>query len=432
MNAARSAAQKKTFTRWVNVHLFDRGLRIEDIEVDLGDGIMLCNLMEIISNKKIKRWNTKPRMIVHKLENLNKALTFIQSEGIKIVNIGANDIIDGNLKIILGLIWTLILRYQINKGGDSKGAKAELLEWVNKQIAPYHIKAKNFTTDWQAPALLTALVDSLKPGSMDVKNVVKSHADSGPRTQALQNAMETAEALHAVPMVMDACDMADTPDDLSCMTYVSYFRDVADAMGQSKLSNDESYAAGPGLEGGVHNDTQSLPFTVFALDQDRKPLTADDCVCTVEVLDPQGKPCEVTIQPSQGPGSHAVAWKPKEPGQYRVNVLLDGQPIKDMPCAVTITRGADGNRISRCKFRFTIAARDADGQLETEGGDLFQVFIANERGELLDVQTLDNGDGSYTAKYALVTGQAYQVSAKLNGDHMPCSPFCQDLTGRAG
>jgi hypothetical protein len=40
------------------------------------------------------------------------------------------------LKLILGLIWTLILRFQIATDDDPYGTKAALLEWVNQQINP--------------------------------------------------------------------------------------------------------------------------------------------------------------------------------------------------------------------------------------------------------------------------------------------------------
>ena len=76
------------------------------------------------------RYNKNPRIRVQKAENVNKALEFITSRGVKLTNIGPEgaqtsvyfvvhvsdsieDIIDGNLKLILGMIWTLILRFTI-------------------------------------------------------------------------------------------------------------------------------------------------------------------------------------------------------------------------------------------------------------------------------------------------------------------------------
>lgn len=42
------------------------------------------------------------------------------------------DIVDRNLNLILGLIWTMILRYQVseNEGSDDGGARKALLEWL--------------------------------------------------------------------------------------------------------------------------------------------------------------------------------------------------------------------------------------------------------------------------------------------------------------
>eukprot|EP00954_Amorphochlora_amoebiformis_P000989 78032-Amorphochlora_amoeboformis.AAC.1 len=69
--------QQNTFTRWVNDELKLRGLKVDDVKTDLKDGLMLINLMEIISGKKIGRYNKHPVIIQQKLENLNIALNFM-------------------------------------------------------------------------------------------------------------------------------------------------------------------------------------------------------------------------------------------------------------------------------------------------------------------------------------------------------------------
>ncbi|XP_023801332.1 uncharacterized protein LOC111942417 [Cyanistes caeruleus] len=53
------------------------------------------------------------KMRVHKINNVNKALDFIASKGVKLVSIGAEEIVDGNAKMTLGMIWTIILRFAI-------------------------------------------------------------------------------------------------------------------------------------------------------------------------------------------------------------------------------------------------------------------------------------------------------------------------------
>jgi len=47
------------------------------------------------------------------MENVSTALNFISAHGVRLTNIGAEDVVDGNLKLILGMIWTLVLRFSI-------------------------------------------------------------------------------------------------------------------------------------------------------------------------------------------------------------------------------------------------------------------------------------------------------------------------------
>ena len=51
---------------------------------------------------------------MQRIENLNKVLDFLKRKRIQLENIGAEDILDGNERLILGLIWTIILRFQID------------------------------------------------------------------------------------------------------------------------------------------------------------------------------------------------------------------------------------------------------------------------------------------------------------------------------
>jgi len=52
-------------------------------------------------------------MRIHCLENVDKSLTFLGEKAVKLENMGAHDIVDGNARLTLGLIWTIILRFQV-------------------------------------------------------------------------------------------------------------------------------------------------------------------------------------------------------------------------------------------------------------------------------------------------------------------------------
>ena len=55
-------------------------------------------------------------MRVHKLQNVQNALDYLQKvKRIRLVNIRNDEIVDGNPTLILGLLWTLILRFQVSR-----------------------------------------------------------------------------------------------------------------------------------------------------------------------------------------------------------------------------------------------------------------------------------------------------------------------------
>ena len=82
----------------------------------------------------VKKYNRKPTNTFQKGENLVIFLETVKSKGIKLVNIGPDDLQGGNQRLILGLTWTLILRYEVQKYG---AGEMELLKWVEKTTEGY-------------------------------------------------------------------------------------------------------------------------------------------------------------------------------------------------------------------------------------------------------------------------------------------------------
>uniref|UniRef100_A0A8C9FRU1 Actinin alpha 4 n=1 Tax=Pavo cristatus TaxID=9049 RepID=A0A8C9FRU1_PAVCR len=114
----------ETFTAWCNSHLRKAGTQIENIDEDFRDGLKLMLLLEVISGERLPK-PERGKMRVHKINNVNKALDFIASKGVKLVSIGAEEIVDGNAKMTLGMIWTIILRFAIQDiSVEGKGLQA--------------------------------------------------------------------------------------------------------------------------------------------------------------------------------------------------------------------------------------------------------------------------------------------------------------------
>ena len=78
----------QTFTAWCNSHLRKAGTQIDSIEEDLRNGLKLMLLLEVISGEQLPKPD-RGKMRFHKIANVNKALQFIESKGVKLVSIGA-------------------------------------------------------------------------------------------------------------------------------------------------------------------------------------------------------------------------------------------------------------------------------------------------------------------------------------------------------
>eukprot|EP00118_Oscarella_pearsei_P018333 m.187592 g.187592 ORF g.187592 m.187592 type:complete len:2651 (+) comp39364_c0_seq1:28-7980(+) len=221
----RQLVQKKTFTKWVNSHLAKITCRIEDLNVDLRDGKMLIRLLEVLSGEKLPR-PARGNMRIHKLENTGKALDFLKKKDVHMENMGPHDIVDGNPRLTLGLIWTIILRFQIQdiavevagtESAAKRSAKDALLLWCQRKTAGYRdVHLTNFTTSWRDGLAFNAIIHKHRPDLIRYDSLRKEeHKDN------LNNAFVVAERDLGLMQLLDAEDVdVDFPDERSVMTYV--------------------------------------------------------------------------------------------------------------------------------------------------------------------------------------------------------------------
>uniref|UniRef100_A0A673BST3 Actinin alpha 4 n=1 Tax=Sphaeramia orbicularis TaxID=375764 RepID=A0A673BST3_9TELE len=208
-----------TFTAWCNSHLRKAGTQIDNIEEDFRDGLKLMLLLAVISGTYT---SPQRKMRVHKINNVNKALDFIASKGVKLVSIGAEEIVDGNAKMTLGMIWTIILRFAIQDiSVEETSAKEGLLLWCQRKTAPYkNVNVQNFHISWKDGLAFNALIHRHRPELIDYDKLRKDDAVTN-----LNNAFEVAEKYLDIPKMLDAEDIVGTlrPDEKAIMTYVSCF-----------------------------------------------------------------------------------------------------------------------------------------------------------------------------------------------------------------
>ncbi|KAL6060975.1 actin binding [Balamuthia mandrillaris] len=265
--------QKKTFTAWVNWVLSKRNLSIEDLSTDLSDGVILINLLELLSGQVLGKYRENPTSRVLKIENVGLALTFLLNTlNIKLYGISAEDIVDGNTKIILGMIWRLIQTFRLTEDSptsdplDSSSAssssssqstinasgslssssssssfelnnqnrgpslhsrfKGRLLAWCQECVQGHDVSVDNFDTSWTSGVAFCAIIHKHHPELIDFASVKTMDA-----FDTLSLAFELAEKHFDVPKLLDPEDMLEgKPEELSIITYVSeyyrYFRHV--------------------------------------------------------------------------------------------------------------------------------------------------------------------------------------------------------------
>ncbi|KAE8624627.1 hypothetical protein XENTR_v10006010 [Xenopus tropicalis] len=255
----RDRVQKKTFTKWVNKHLIKVRKHINDLYEDLRDGHNLISLLEVLSGIRLNKDPEAPRslrlsrlpsrrlllmredleedpddaprekgrMRFHRLQNVQIALDFLKQRQVKLVNIRNDDITDGNPKLTLGLIWTIILHFQISdiyvsgESGDMS-AKEKLLLWTQKVTAGYTgIKCTNFSSCWSDGKMFNAIIHRYRPDLVDMQKV-----ELQGNRENLEQAFEIAESL-GVTRLLDSEDVdVASPDEKSVITYVSSIYDA--------------------------------------------------------------------------------------------------------------------------------------------------------------------------------------------------------------
>jgi Calponin homology (CH) domain len=127
-----------------------------------------------------------------------------------------------NTKLVMGLIWKLILFYQVSSGGgeDEEGAGGsvaeEVLEWVNARIAPFDVQVNDLTSSFQDGLAFSALVASLDAAYE--RQAVAATPSSAAK------ALKSAEQRLAVPALVEAADLMDL-DHKVVLTYLGMMYD---------------------------------------------------------------------------------------------------------------------------------------------------------------------------------------------------------------
>uniref|UniRef100_A0A8C2ZFM6 Utrophin n=1 Tax=Cyclopterus lumpus TaxID=8103 RepID=A0A8C2ZFM6_CYCLU len=216
--------QKKTFTKWINAQLSKTGkAAIKDMFSELRDGRKLLDLLEGLTGTVLTKERGSTR--VHALNNVNRVLQVLHQNNVDLVNIGGTDIVDGNRKLTLGLIWSIILHWQVKdimkdimSNLQQTNSEKILLSWVRQCTRSYsEVNVLNFTTSWADGLALNSILHHFRPNAFSWDQVVRLSA-----VERLDHAFTVAKDQLAIERLLDAEDVAvQLPDKKSIIMYVT-------------------------------------------------------------------------------------------------------------------------------------------------------------------------------------------------------------------
>ncbi|XP_033888589.2 filamin-C isoform X4 [Acipenser ruthenus] len=432
--------QQNTFTRWCNEHLKCVNKKINDLHKDLSDGLKLIGLLEVLSQKKMyRKYHPRPNFRQMKFENVSVALEFLDREHIKLVSIDSKAIVDGNLKLILGLIWTLILHYSISmpmwEDEDEEDAKKQtpkqrLLGWIQNKIPQMPIT--NFHRDWKDGKALGALVDNCAPG-------LCPDWESWDPNQPVENAreaMQQADDWLGVPQVIAPEEIVDpNVDEHSVMTYLSQFPKAKLKPGaplrSKQLNPKKARAYGPGIEPHGNIVLKPAEFTVETIDAGLGEVL-------VYVEDPEGHNEEARVIANNDKNrTYSVTYVPKVAGLHKVTVLFAGQNIDKSPFMVNVSMAlGDPNKVSArgpgLEPVGNIANKPTYFDIYTAGagaGDVGVIIVDPQgRRDTVEVILEDKGDSIYRCTYRPMLEGPHTIYVTFAGAQIPKSPFTVNIS----
>uniref|UniRef100_A0A8C9RYM4 Utrophin n=1 Tax=Scleropages formosus TaxID=113540 RepID=A0A8C9RYM4_SCLFO len=196
---------------------------IKDMFSDLRDGRKLLDLLEGLTGSVLTKERGSTR--VHALNNVNRVLQVLHQNNVELVNIGGTDIVDGNHKLTLGLIWSIILHWQVKdvmkdimSSLHQTNSEKILLSWVRQYTRSYEqVNVLNFTTSWADGLAFNAILHRYRPSIFSWDSVL-----SLTPTERLEHAFTIAKDQLGIERLLDPEDVAvSLPDKKSIIMYVT-------------------------------------------------------------------------------------------------------------------------------------------------------------------------------------------------------------------
>eukprot|EP01133_Synstelium_polycarpum_P014561 gene14561-17208_t len=288
-------------------------MAINDLIEDLSDGVLLINLMEILTNEKVETYHiTRPRNRLQQLSNVTLALAAIERWGITLVSFRPENLVDKNSKMTLALLWRIISKFHIQQflseddlepeipdeyttqrrdiykttRGSSGAAMANymktpreaLLRWCRRELEPYATNPiTNFGKCFQNAHVFYYLIHRQASAHVDLDELMRMDDEAG-----LKQAFEVAERVLNIPQTLPPASIADAGavDESCTMIYIAYFlnhqrsaQGVAPLVGTATRGHNRSSSTGSNTS---NSSVGTVSTTVSSTASSPAPLNTSD------------------------------------------------------------------------------------------------------------------------------------------------------------
>jgi len=226
--------QRKIFSRWCRQKLIRRPeyCSLTDICTEIKDGQILIALIEELSEKKYtgKVIKGKITMRIKQIENITNALKFTWDQGVELkLKPSPEQIADGDVTAVLGLLWAIMLRFLKIGDDDDEGslrlnARDALLLWCKNKCEGYANvpEFQNFKKTGKAPfhtgIALCAIVHKHRPALLP--NMDQLNGSNA--VECITAAQDAAEKYFGLEKYITPAEVQKL-DEQSMVIYVSEF-----------------------------------------------------------------------------------------------------------------------------------------------------------------------------------------------------------------
>jgi len=296
---------------------------------------------------------------------------------------------------------------------------------VRKKIPECHVN--DFTNSWADGRAVCHLTEALKAGAFP--QPLNTLVGKPPLENATKGE-DAAEKELGIPQILAPEDMVAAADELSTMTYISYFRDYDLNEGKRRGAElaaktadpAKTHAWGPGLEGAETNTPTEFYIQAVNAAGNKIPVGAENF--NVKITGPSGE--QTVPVKDNGNGTYTARYTLSEPGNHTIDVQLKTKrgegpyaPIQGSPFTVLCQTVADPKNTTVTDVVFTVQARNNKGE-NLNKSDPKMNISSNPQ---LNIQWSDNQNGTYTARFAAPTSGSYAISIKVGNVDIKGSPI---------